>query len=352
MPIFDQGYQHWSGTLRGPMSRRAAIALQGVRAAMGNKYLRLAMIMAWLPAILLAAALCIWGLIEQKSALVRDLANFLPFLPSTVITDPKTYRVEVWTLCYAYFMGVEQWLSMMLVLIVGPNLISQDLRYNAFPLYFSRPLRRIDYVLGKLGVIVVFLGAVTILPAIIAYVLGLLFSLDLSIIGDTLPVLLGAIAYGLIIAVSAGTLMLSLSSLSRNSRYVSMFWLAIWVGLSSVSGVLVGIDMGPRQGEAWRNGSMNDGSYMDRELELAKTNWRPLVSYTANLTRVGDELLGTADAWTKYADLLPGGAGRALRGQNLTRMYPWTWSAAVLLGFFGLSAWILNRSIKSLDRLK
>ena len=41
----------------------------------------------------------------------------------------------------------------LLVLLVGPSLISQDLRFNAIPLYFSRPLRRFDYFVGKLGVI-------------------------------------------------------------------------------------------------------------------------------------------------------------------------------------------------------
>ncbi len=30
---------------------------------------------------------------------------------------------------------------MLLVLMVGPDLISQDLRFNAIPLYFARPLR-------------------------------------------------------------------------------------------------------------------------------------------------------------------------------------------------------------------
>ena len=88
----------------------------------------------------------------------------MPFLASIlgpeILADPKAYRVEVWTLAYHYFLLTELRFSMILVLLVGPNLISQDLRFNALPLYFSRPLRRIDYFLGKLGVIVVFLGLV------------------------------------------------------------------------------------------------------------------------------------------------------------------------------------------------
>jgi ABC-2 type transport system permease protein len=247
----------------------------------------------------------------------------------------------------------ELWLSMLLVLIVGPNLISQDLRYNAFPLYFSRPLRRRHYFLGKLGVIAVFLGAVTIVPAIVAYVLGLLFSLDLSIIRDTLPLLLRTILYGVVISASAGTLMLALSSLSRNSRYVALFWLAIWMGTGAVSGVLNTVDREQRQREArMQFGGPFGGASLDRELEAAKSNWRPLVSYSHNLARLGHELLGTDAAWNHVVELSPEQARPFLKLNNIDMQHPWTWSAGVLLGVFGISAWILNASIRSLDRLK
>ena len=95
-----------------------------------------------------------------------------------------------------------------------------------------------DYFVGKLGIIVFFLGMMIIVPAVVAYGLGLLFSLDWSIIRDTLPILLGAIAYGLIIAVSAGLLVLALSSLSRNSRYIALFWIGIWFVSMGVSAML------------------------------------------------------------------------------------------------------------------
>ena len=37
---------------------------------------------------------------------------------------------------------------------------------------------------------------------------------------------------------------------------------------------------------------------------------------------------------------------------RMTWQFPWYWSAAVLVGLFGLSACILNFRIKSLDRLR
>jgi hypothetical protein len=88
------------------------------------------------------------------------------------------------------------------------------------------------------------------------------------------------------------------------------------------------------------------------ENEAAKNNWRPLVSYTANLSRVGQELLGTDRVWKKLSELQPPHQRGQFLLQSMGPQYPWYWSAGVLLALFVLSAWILNRSIKSLDRLK
>jgi ABC-2 type transport system permease protein len=357
MPIFDQGYQHWSGTLTGHAWRWLAIAKHGVRVSLREgkpgRSLRLVLLLSWLPALVLATLLCLWGLAERGSDLVAFLAPMLKFLGASVLAEPRQFRVEIWTIGYSYFLDAELIASMILVVMVGPDLISQDLRYNSLPLYFSRPLRRIDYFAGKLGVIVAFLAMVIIVPSIIAYVLGMLFSLDITILSDTFHILVASIVYGLVIAVSAGILMLALSSLSRNSRYISLLWFAIWIGTYAVSGVLEAANQVHRSQQQWR---MAQGKaveeYMAAEREASKNNWRPLVSYTANLSRVGRQLVGTDAAWERLVQLQPpGGPGLAL-AQNIGPQFPWYWSAAVLAALTGLSACILNFRIKSLDRLK
>jgi ABC-2 type transport system permease protein len=353
MPIFDQGYQHWSGHLSGHAWRWLAITRHGVRVALNGRLLRIFLLIAWLPALLLATFLCIWGLVEQNSTLITTIGPLLGFLDPAILAGPRPYRVEIWTLSYSYFLATELRFAMVLILLVGPNLISQDLRYNALPLYFSRPLRRVDYFLGKLGVIIAFLGMVIILPSLVAYVLGLLFSLDISIVRDTFGILLASIAYGLVIAISAGVLILALSSLSRNSRYIALFWLGIWFVSSTVSSVLILIEHEQRWHQARRDGfNRKSAEYLAGELEAAKTDWRPLVSYTTNLSRVGQKLLGSDAAWEKLSKLQP----TQMRSQFLLSyggwQYPWYWSAAVLVALFGLSACILNFAVKSLDRLK
>jgi ABC-2 type transport system permease protein len=275
---------------------------------------------------------------------------------------------------------------MLVILLVGPGLISRDLRFNALPLYFSRPLRRIDYFLGKLGVVVVFLGLVLVVPSVIAYVLGLLFSLDLTIVRDTFPLLLACIGYGAVVSVSAGLLILALSSLSRNSRYVGLFWLAIWFVSSMVGTVLATVNeqrrmnqqyvraveaeqaatraaqppqpskapAGPKQRapgpqvDHWR--IMADIQREQRE--AAKTDWRPLFSYTTNVSRVGRYWLGADASWEKLAQTVPPEERDRYLLDNMGAQYPWYWSAIVLAVLVGLSVCVLNFRVKSLDRLK
>ena len=54
MPIFDQGYQHWSGSLSGHTWRWLTITRHGVRVGMKNIFLRILVIVSWLPAVGLA----------------------------------------------------------------------------------------------------------------------------------------------------------------------------------------------------------------------------------------------------------------------------------------------------------
>ncbi|HEY2785639.1 MAG TPA: hypothetical protein VGJ05_11780 [Fimbriiglobus sp.] len=427
MPIFDQGYQHWQGSLSGHRWRWLAVTRHGVRSLMKNWIVRLILLIAWLPTLGLVTALTIWGLFEQQNASI--VAFLQRMLNPDVVAHPQEYRIAVWTIAYSIFFKAELICSLFLVLFVGPNLVSRDLRFNAFPLYFSRPIRRIDYFLGKLGVIGYVLAATIVVPAVGAYLLGLAFSLDLGVVRDTYRILFAGILYGLIITVSAGTLMLALSSLSRRSIYVGLTW-AGFVFLSfMLSTVLLlnqqdtyrqeissdgiarwvhdhppppGIELrGPyvsfRGDMRWMYGakpgdpplSKEDrekqrwyGEYSRVQAELysaaeevriaqGKTDWRPLLSYAANLDRMSDWLLDTDSAWVTFgrpiertrAMIGPVAKGqgipipsgppneRLLADRNVWQ-YPWYWSAATLTGIWLISVFILSRRVKSLDRLK
>jgi ABC-2 type transport system permease protein len=396
MPIFDQGYQHWKGPLTGHAWRWLAIARQGVRVQMQNRILRLLLLFAWLPALALVIAVAIWGLVEQQSEGVLGLVRNM--LPAEMLLEPRAYRAAAWTLAYSFFFKVEMFFIMLLVVTAGPSLISADLRFNALPLYFARPLTRLDYFLGKLGVIAALVAAVAVGPAVFAYLIGVCFSLDLGVVVDTYPVLLGSVAYGLIITLSAGTLMLALSSLSRRSLYVGIAWFALWWVSGAAAGMLTGLHMASLQREiyleareqmqaesalpaqggkpppaaAGRRGKpqappwqVTQERVAQRLAEDAPHNWRPVVSYTANLERLGEGLLQTDDAWVqvgravdKARKALPFGprppapANERRLADSYVPQYPWTWSAGVLAALLGISVWTLSRRVRSLDQLR
>src|SRR5579875_715629 len=195
MPIFDQGYQHWQGPLSGRLRRWLTIARHGVRVQRNNRILRLFLLFAWMPAVGLICAMVLWGFLERK---IPGVMTALSWLPEDLRQDPRAYRATAWTLAYWVFFKVELFFIMLLVAIAGPGLISQDLRFNALPLYFARPLTRLDYFLGKMGVIGALVASVAVGPALFAYLVGVCFSFDLSVVKDTYPVLLASVAYGLI----------------------------------------------------------------------------------------------------------------------------------------------------------
>src|SRR5262249_31484379 len=152
---------------------------------------------------------------------------------------------------------------------------------------------------------------------LLAWVLGLLFSLDITILRDTLPLLLACIGYGAVIVLSAGTLALGLSSLSRNSRYIALFWGALVVVSSILGTIPTQVDaeqrrlkhfhrqaeianrqarpggaQTPEQARAWQEAVRKaQDEYFAEELRASRSNWRPMVSYTGNLSRIGRQLI-------------------------------------------------------------
>jgi ABC-2 type transport system permease protein len=392
MPVYDQGYQHWKGHLSGHAWRWMAIARHGTRTHLKGRYVRLLILMAWTPALALVGVLAVWGMIEQG---VEGAEKWLPFLTMLAnASDIHGCRQAVWTISYSYFFQVELFFIMLIVTVAGPNLISRDLRFNALPLYLSRPLTRYDYFFGKLGMIGGVVAAVAVLPAVVAYILGVCFSLDLSVVRDTWRLLPACVGYGMVIVVSAGTLMLAMSSLSRRSLYVGMAWIAIWLISSTVAGILEGIhqsmirssvwqsemqtdtfgNVPPGRGYRGRAFNWNDDKIQEALAEAAKKDWRPLFSYPANLKRLGEAALGTDAAWVKIARsinssksganmMMDASAGRwptesrpllneRFFADQYVPQFPWIWSAVVLAGLFVLSSWVLSMRVKSLDRLR
>jgi len=62
-------------------------------------------------------------------------------------------------------------LAFFMTIVVGPALVSPDLRNNALPLYLARPFSRTEYVAGKMVVLAGLLSMITWIPGLLLFAL-------------------------------------------------------------------------------------------------------------------------------------------------------------------------------------
>jgi ABC-2 type transport system permease protein len=67
------------------------------------------------------------------------------------------------------FVNVQACFGYLVMLLVGPPLVSRDLQNNALPLYLCRPFSRTEYVLGKMSVLLILLSAITWVPQLVLF---------------------------------------------------------------------------------------------------------------------------------------------------------------------------------------
>ena len=127
------------------------------------------------------------------------------------------------------FRRSQPFLLIPIVAVIAPPMISQDFRSRAFLLYFSRPLTRVQYMLGKAATVSLYLLCVTMFPALLLYFVGILLSPDISVLYYTWDLPLRVILASLMIVIPCTALALMLSSLTTESRYASFAWFAIWI---------------------------------------------------------------------------------------------------------------------------
>jgi hypothetical protein len=123
----------------------------------------------------------------------------------------------------------QAFLMVLVVGIVAPPLISQDLRTRAYLIYFSRPITRLEYILGKTGVVSFFVLSISAGPALTLYVSGLLLSPSLTTILLTWDLPLRILLGSFCLVLPTTLVALSISSLTLESRYAGFAWFAVWI---------------------------------------------------------------------------------------------------------------------------
>jgi ABC-2 type transport system permease protein len=179
-----------------------------------------------------------WGIGRgPKAKVVPTLAFVIMCLPAAVNAFVVS-RSGIKALNYDAYLYDYQLILVLYLAAVSPELISRDIRNRTLPLYFSRPLRRADYPLAKVGALVASMLALTAIPEILLYV-GTIRSLHggSEVWAETksfIPGLEIAVLYSVVFAILAALLSCFTGRRAFATGAVAIFFFGSWVVSSAL----------------------------------------------------------------------------------------------------------------------
>ncbi|MEV8524531.1 MULTISPECIES: ABC transporter permease subunit [unclassified Streptomyces] len=154
--IHNIGYRNYDGPRLGRAYARRSLFSQSLRGAYGLGRSAKSKVLP----MLLFAVMCVPAAIMVAVA-VATKANDLP-------VQYTRYAIFLQAVIGLFIAGQ------------APQTVSRDLRFKTVPLYFSRPIERLDYVLAKFAAMASALFVITGAPLVILYAGALLAKLDFA----------------------------------------------------------------------------------------------------------------------------------------------------------------------------
>jgi len=188
------------------------IARNHIRATIRQRRILGLLVFSWMPFVVRAVQIYVASSFQQAR-----------FLAAT----PQTFREFL----------VQQSIFVFLVSMSLGGLIADDRRANALQLYLSKPLTRIEYIGGKLVVLLLFLLGITLIPALMLLLLQTMFSGSFAFVGANLFLLPAIVLFSLVQSLVSAFALLALSSLSNSRRFVA----AMYAGIVFFTAALVQI---------------------------------------------------------------------------------------------------------------
>ena len=203
MPIHDQGYRRYGGRREPHGKRWWVIARAGILERLRERRFLALMLFAWAPFVVRTVQMYVTANFSQAAFLAPTSETFREFL------DQQSFFIFLVTI------------------LVGSGLIANDRRANALQIYLSKPLTRVEYITGKLVVLLVFLTFVTWLPAILLLVVQMMFAGSTAFVTSNLFLFPAITVFSAAQVLSSSFAMLALSAVSKSRRFVAMMYAGI-----------------------------------------------------------------------------------------------------------------------------
>jgi ABC-2 type transport system permease protein len=153
MAVYEQTYKPYKGKLTPEWSRFLTLPRHTLRGVFNFKLFTAFYVVCFIP--LLVEAVLIY-LHHNVTALQIMNLNARQLIP----IDGSFFQT---------FVNIQGGFAFFVALLVGPPLVSRDLRNNALPLYLCRPFSRTEYVMGKMSVLIILLSWITWVPQLLMF---------------------------------------------------------------------------------------------------------------------------------------------------------------------------------------
>ena len=158
MAIYKRSYHGYDGPQTSEWSRFAIIPRYAYRGLFQSKIMTAFFVLCFVPPIIFLALIYV----ADNFASLGQLVGANQAGGSPIAIDAGFFR---------NFLNFQAGLAFVLTAFVGPSLVSSDLANRALPLYLSRPFSRVEYVLGKMSVLVILLSLITWVPGLILFII-------------------------------------------------------------------------------------------------------------------------------------------------------------------------------------
>jgi ABC-2 type transport system permease protein len=157
MAVYKRGYQRYQGPIQGRWAKFCVLPRFAWRRMLSQRLVVLLLVLSMIWPLLCAVYLYI----GNHADLLKGIGVSPDFL-SFIRGDGSFFMV---------FMNVQAVFAVFLAALTGPGCIAPDLANNALPLYFSRPITRGEYALGRLVTLVGLLSIITWIPGMLLFIM-------------------------------------------------------------------------------------------------------------------------------------------------------------------------------------
>src|ERR1019366_8493997 len=156
MAVYKKTYRPYDGALRPSLTRFLVIPRYAFEEMRKSRFLTIFFLASFIYPVIAALIIYVQHNISALNLLgVQGTKN--------LISINATFFLN--------FLGWQSMLALFLASFTGPGQVSPDLANNALSLYLARPFSRVEYVLGKMWILLVLMSFMTWVPGLLLFLL-------------------------------------------------------------------------------------------------------------------------------------------------------------------------------------